>query len=186
LVIVGVGAVLATVLISGGDSPGGGGGALNEKGSSIPLSSATDYDPQGDDEEDPATIKLAVDGNLETAWSSEHYDTDTFAGTKTGPDPGVGLYVTTKSPATPSAMVIRTPGPGWNAQIYATEGEAPAALSEWGEQIGEVTDATENEEVELHLGAPASNFLIWFTKAASARDQEGRYQVEISEIKLVE
>jgi serine/threonine-protein kinase len=187
LVLVGGGALLATKLISSGDTPGAGGGALSEKGSTIPIASATDYDPQGDGKEDPETIELTVDGNLATAWSSEHYDTDTFAGTKSGPDPGVGLFVTTKSPATPTAMVIRTPGPGWDAQIYAVEGDAPEALSEWGEPIGEISDATENEEVELLLGdKTASNFLLWFTKAAPATDQEGRYQVEISEIKLVE
>ncbi len=186
LVLVGAGALLAVQLVGDGDSPGGGGGALKGKGSTVPLSGATDYDPQGDGREDPETIELAADGNLATAWSSEHYDTEDFAGTKSGPDPGVGLYVTTKSPATPKTMVIRTPAPGWNAEIYAVDGEAPEALSEWGDRIGEVSDATENEEVELHLGSPATNFLIWFTKAASAADQEGRYQVEISEIKLIE
>jgi serine/threonine-protein kinase len=187
LVLVGGGVLLAVQLIGNGDTPGGGGGALHDKGTTIPLSSATDYDPEGDGKEDPETIGFAVDGNLSTAWSSEHYDTDTFAGTKSGPDPGVGLYVTTKSPASPTAMVIRTPGPGWDAQIYAVEGDAPEALSEWGEPIGEISDATENEEVELLLGdEKASNFLLWFTKAAAARDQEGRYQIEISEIKLIE
>jgi serine/threonine protein kinase len=186
LVLVGGGALLATQLISEKNGPGGG-GALKDKGSTIPIASATDYDPEGDGKEDPETIELAVDGNLATAWSSEHYDTDTFAGTKSGPEPGVGLYVTTQSPATPTAMVIRTPGPGWDAQIYAVEGDAPEALSEWGEPIGEISDATENEEVELLLGdKTASNFLLWFTKAAAARDQEGRYQIEISEIKLIE
>ena len=83
-------------------------------------------------------------------------------------------------------MVIRTPAPGWDAEIYATAGEAPEALSEWGEPIGTVVDASENEEVELHLGAAAKNFLIWFNKAAPARDQDGRFQIEISEVKLVE
>ncbi len=186
IVLIGGGAVAAVAIISGGGAPGGGGGALKDKGQTVPISSATDYDPQGDGEEDPDEIGFVVDGNLGTSWSSEHYDTDTFAGTKTGPDPGVGLYVTTDSPATPIVMVIRTPSPGWDAQIYATASEPPEEVSEWGEPIGEVTDADKNEEVELHLAAPAQNFLIWFTKAAPARDQEGRYQVEISEVKLVE
>ena len=51
-------------------------------------------------------------------------------------------------------MVIRTPDPGWDAQIFASEGEAPEALSEWGEPIGEVKNADANKEVELHLGSP--------------------------------
>ena len=185
IVLIGAGVLVAVQLIGSGNTPGGG-GALKDKGSTVALSSATDYDPQGDGQEDPETIELAVDGNPSTAWSSEHYDTDTFAGTKTGPDPGVGLYVTAKSPATPSEMVIRTPTPGWDAEIFATDSEPPEELSEWGEQVGAVTDASPTEEVELHLAGPARYFLIWFNKAAPAADQEGRFQVEIADVKLIE
>jgi serine/threonine-protein kinase len=185
LVLVAAGALAAVQLISSGSTPGGG-GALKDKGSTVALSSATDYDPQGDGVEDSATVELAVDGNLSTAWSSEHYDSQTFAGTKTGPDPGVGLYVTAKSPATPTEMVIRTPSPGWDGQIYAAASGPPEDLSGWGEPVGAVTEAAENEEVELNLSEPAKYFLIWFNKASPARDQEGRYQVEISDVKLIE
>jgi eukaryotic-like serine/threonine-protein kinase len=179
-------AIAVVLLISSGNS-GGGGGALSDKGEKIPISSATDFDPQGDGEEDPETVGFAVDGNpTGTAWSSEHYDTDTFAGTKTGPDPGVGLYVTAKSTTTPSEMVVRTPTPGWDAEIFAVPSGPPEELSEWGEPIGEVTDAESVEEVELHLVSPAKYFLIWFNRAAPARDQEGRYQVEISDVKLID
>jgi tRNA A-37 threonylcarbamoyl transferase component Bud32 len=179
-------AIGAVVLISSGKGPGGGGGALEDKGSTVAISSASDYDPQGDDEEDPTTVGFAVDGNpTGTAWSSEHYDTETFAGTKTGPDPGVGLYVTAKSNAKPSEMIVRTPTPGWDAEIFAAASGPPEDLSGWGEPIGEVSDAKDLEEVELHLASPAKYFLIWFNKAAVARDQEDRYQVEISDLKLV-
>ncbi len=188
LLLLGFAAVIAAVvLISSGNGPGGGGGALKDKGTPVAISSATDYDPQGDGEEDPETVSLAVDGNpTGTAWSSEHYDTDTFAGTKTGPDPGVGLYVTTKSTVRPREMIVRTPTPGWDAEVFAAPSGPPEELSEWGEPIGDVTDARDLEEVELHLGSPARYFLIWFNRAATARDQEGRYQVEISDVKLVE
>ena len=74
VLIAGGGAAWRSKLISDG---GGGGGALKDKGSAVAISSATDYDPQGDGEEDPETVSLAVDGNpTGTAWSSEHYDTD--------------------------------------------------------------------------------------------------------------
>jgi serine/threonine-protein kinase len=184
LVLAAVGALVLVKFISSG---GGGGGALKDKGSIVAISSATDYDPQGDGEEDPSTVEFAVDGNpTGTAWSTEHYDTDTFAGTKTGPDPGVGLYVTTKSAAIPSKMAIRTTTPGWDAEIFATASEPPGELSEWGEPVGEVADAKGSEEVDLTLAAPAKYFLIWFNKAAPARDQEGRFQVEISDVKLLD
>jgi serine/threonine-protein kinase len=184
VVLAGAAAVGVVLFISSGHN--GGGGALKDKGSSIGISSATDFDPQGDGQEDPNEVGLAVDGNPGTAWSSEHYDSPTFAGTKTGPDPGVGLYVTADSPATPSEMVIRTPTPGWDAEIFAAASGPPEELSGWGEPVGEVTEAAASEEVELHLSAPARYFLIWFQKASPSRDQEGRYQVEISEVKLLE
>jgi serine/threonine-protein kinase len=180
------GTLLAVKLISDKNGPGGG-GALNGKGNTIALSSASDYDPQGDGEEDPEEVGFAIDGNpTTTAWSSEHYDTDTFAGTKTGPDPGVGLYVTAKSIAQPSEMIIRTPSPGWDAEIFATASGPPEELGEWGEPVGTVTGAKSLNEVELHLEEPAKYFLIWFNKAAPAQDQEGRYQVEVSDVKLID
>jgi eukaryotic-like serine/threonine-protein kinase len=185
IVLVGGAALAAVQIISSGNGPGGG-GALKGKGTPVALSSATDFDPQGDGEEGSSTVELAVDGNLSTAWGSEHYDTDTFAGTKTGPNPGVGLYVTAKSAAKPSGVVIRTPTPGWDAQIYATTSGPPEELSEWGEPVGEIADAPELAEADLDLSSPAKYFLIWFNKAAPARDQAGRYQVEVSDVKLIE
>jgi eukaryotic-like serine/threonine-protein kinase len=183
LILVAAGVLAAVKIIGDG---GGGGGALKDKGSTVAISSATDYDPQGDEEEDPSTVGLTVDGNpTGTAWSTEHYDSDTFAGTKTGPDPGVGLYVTTKSPASPSKLVVRTPTPGWDAEIYAAASGPPEELSEWGEPVGEIADADATVEADLDPPAPARYFLIWFNKAAPARDQEGRFQVEISDVKLL-
>jgi serine/threonine-protein kinase len=180
-------AVLAAVQLIGNGSSGGGGGALKGKGSVVPLAGASDYDPQGDGEEDPEAVGFAIDGNpTGTAWSSEHYDTDTFAGTKTGPDPGVGLYVTAKSTVSPKEMIIRTPGPGWDAEIFASPSGPPEELQGWGEPVGTVTDAKSLSEVELRLEEPAKYFLIWFNKAAAAQDQEGRYQVEISDVKLID
>jgi len=186
LVLVAAAILVAVQLVGSGNGPGGGGG-LEGKGSPVALSEASDYDPEGDGQEDPETVSFAVDGDpTTTAWSSEHYDTDTFAGTKTGENPGVGLYVTAKSTTKPAEMIVRTPTPGWDAQIYAVASGPPEELSEWGEPVGDVTDAQETEEIELHLASPAKYFLIWFNKAAPARDQESRYQVEISDVKLID
>ena len=107
-------------------------------GKPVAISSATDYDPEGDGEEVGSKIGLAVDGDpTGTAWETEHYDSETFAGTKTGPDPGVGIYVTTKSPATPAKMMVRTPTPGWDAQVFAASSGPPADITGWGQPVGE-------------------------------------------------
>jgi eukaryotic-like serine/threonine-protein kinase len=184
LLLIAGGALVAVGLISSGKV---GGGGEQTGGKEVNVVSATDYDPQGDGEEDPSEIGLAVDGNpTGTSWSSEHYDTDTFAGTKTGPDPGVGLYVTAASDAQPTKMAIRTPTPGWDAEVFAAASGPPEELSEWGEPVGAAAEAASTEEVDLTVASPAKYFLIWFTKAAPARDQEGRYQVEVSDVKLLD
>src|SRR3954464_4207453 len=85
LALVAAAVLAAVLLISSGNGPGGGGGALKGKGKPVALSGVADFDPQGDGEEDPETVNLAIDGNpTGTAWSSEHYVTETFAGTKAG------------------------------------------------------------------------------------------------------
>ena len=118
LVLVGGGALGATMLIS--DGAIGGGGANAGKGRTIEISSATAYDPEGDGRENDSTAAYAVDGNPTTTfWESEHYDSETFAGTKTGPDPGVGIYVTATSPARPKEMIVRGATPGWDGQVFA-------------------------------------------------------------------
>jgi eukaryotic-like serine/threonine-protein kinase len=184
LLLVGGAALLAVQLISNGGF--GGGGANKGKGGTVSISSATDYDPQGDGEEVGSKVELTVDGDpTGTAWETEHYDSETFEGTKTGPDPGVGVYVTTGSPATPQRMIVRTPTAGWDAQVFAAPAGPPSDLSGWDEPVGEVSDAAEVQEIDLDVRQPSTYFLLWFTKASPARDQEGRYQIEISDIKLL-
>jgi hypothetical protein len=184
LVLVGGGALLATKLISDGI---GGGGANQGKGGPVAISSATDYDPEGDGQEVGSKVGLAVDGNpTGTAWETEHYDSDTFAGTKTGPDPGVGIYVTTSAPARPKEMIVRTPTQGWDAEVFAAASGPPEELPGWGEPVGEAIDASSAVAIKLDVKKPSRYFLLWFNKASEARDQAGRYQVEISDISLLE
>ncbi len=189
-----VACVVAIILIdSSGNTPVVGNHETNpppkttESSTPVALESATAYDPEGDGEEEDEIEEFAIDGNpTGTSWTTEHYDSETFEGTKTGTDPGVGIYVTAQAASTPTKMVVRTPTPGWNAQVFAAAAGPPEEIEEWGERIGEVKNADKTEEIELHLGSAAKYFLLWFTKASPASDQEGRYQVEISDIKLFE
>jgi hypothetical protein len=52
--------------------------------------------------------------------------------------------------------------------------------------VGEVSEAGETQEIDLSVPQPSTYFLLWFTKASEARDQAGRYQIEISDIKLLD
>jgi serine/threonine-protein kinase len=183
LALVAGGVLLAVHLIGNGTL---GNGGAQGSGKPVAISSATDYDPEGDGEEVGSKIGLAVDGDpTGTAWETEHYDSETFAGTKTGPDPGVGIYVTTKSLATPAKMLVRTPTLGWDAQVFAASSEPPADITGWGQPVGSVTNASGIAEIDLNVRTPSHYFLLWFNKASPAADQAGRYQVEVSDIKLL-
>jgi eukaryotic-like serine/threonine-protein kinase len=183
LLVVAGGVLAAVLLISSGNVGGGGGGP---SGKPVSISSATDYDPEGDDQETPSQVGQAVDGNPSgTAWVTEHYDSDTFAGTKVGADPGVGIYVKTSSPAKPRKMIVRSETPGWDAQVFAAAGSPPDAIEGWGDPVGEIGDASGNQTIQLKVPRASQYFLLWFTKASPAADQPDRFQVSISDIKLV-
>ena len=62
----------------------------------------------------------------------------------------------------------------------------PEELSEWGEPVGEAVGAGTTEEIKLDVRQPSRYFLLWINKASEARDQAGRYQVEISDISLLD
>ena len=80
----------------------------------IRLACAHDYNPDalsGPKTQNPADVGLAIDGNINTAWPTEHY----YSG-KLG-KPGVGLYVDAAKPVQAHEIVIYTQTPGWSAQI---------------------------------------------------------------------
>jgi serine/threonine-protein kinase len=184
LVLVAGGALLAVQLISSGI---GGGGANKGKGREHLALGATDYDPQGDGEEVGGKVELAADGDpTGTAWETEHYDSETFEGTKTGPDPGVGVYVTASSPAIPTKMIVRSPTPGWDAQVYAAPRARPRTSPAGATRWAKSSEAGDPEEIDLSVAQPSTYFLLWFTKASEARDQPSRYQIEISDIELLD
>jgi putative peptidoglycan lipid II flippase len=150
--------------------------------SEVRLSSdaASEFDPEGDQRE-TGTEQQAIDSNpTGTAWSTEHYDTPEFGGLKDG----VGLAIDAGSTVAAKAMVIRALTPGYDAEIYEAGGSPPSALSGWGRPVASIRDGGESETVTLP-GKPAHSFLIWITKAPAAKDDPGRYQMEISDVRIL-
>ena len=180
--VIGIALIVAAVVFGGKHLDLGSDNGTSGGGSEIRLSSdaASEFDPEGDQRE-TGTQRLAVDSNpTGTAWSSEHYDTPDFGGLKDG----VGLAIDAGSTVTAKTMVIRSPTPGYDAQIYETSGSPPSDLSSWGQPVATVSNAGGNETVALQ-GKAAKSFLIWVTKLPSAEDDPGRYQMEISDVRLV-
>jgi eukaryotic-like serine/threonine-protein kinase len=149
--------------------------------SEIRLSSGatSEFDPEGDQQE-TGTERLAIDSNpTGTSWSSEHYDTADFGGLKDG----VGLAVDAGETVTAKSMEIRSPTPGYDAEIYEVNASPPTQLSGWGQPVARISDGGERETVHLPPKT-AKSFLIWIVKLPAAADDPGRYQMEISNIRL--
>jgi eukaryotic-like serine/threonine-protein kinase len=160
-----------------GAGPGSAGGGTSE----VKLSggAASEFDPEGDQRE-TGTERLAIDSNpTGTAWSTEHYDTSDFGGLKDG----VGLAIDAGSSVAAKQMAIRALTAGYDAEIYESGGSPPSSLSDWGQPVARISDGGGSETVKLP-GKAGQSFLIWITKAPPAEDDPGRYQMEISDVRL--
>ncbi len=150
----------------------------------VALIDAKDFDPQGipAGEEHSETVSLAIDADpLNTAWSTEIYDTEVFSGLKQG----VGIYVTLSDVATPETIRVSSPAPGWSADLYAARGDqVPTTLGGWGRPLSSIEDAPARTRLELS-GADRSRFvLLWLTRLAPAPNASEGYSAVISDIRL--
>jgi hypothetical protein len=176
--IVGIALIVAALIfgsreLNNDSTPPGGGG------SEVRLGSASEFDPEGDGQE-TGTERQAVDSNpTGTAWSTEHYDSPDFGGLKDG----VGLIVEADSGVAAKSMEVRTLTPGYDAQIYELNGAPATSLSSWGQPVANISNGGDRETVSLP-GKTAESFLIWITRAPTAQDDPGRYQMEISDVRV--
>jgi eukaryotic-like serine/threonine-protein kinase len=152
-------------------------------GLAIPVVGANDFDPDGTPtpEEHPDEVKLAVDGNPDTGWTTETYRTTPVIQDSAG-KPGVGLIVDAGKPVTARTMTIHSAAGGWDGHIYGALQGPPTELAGWGPEIGSASDMSTNQTIQLNA-AKARFFLIWITKL-SPTPVEGGYQVEIDEVSL--
>jgi serine/threonine-protein kinase len=183
LVLAATAAALIIVGISGNDKQhnNGGGGTPAPTGEEVQLVGANDFDPPpGDEDEHGEDVGNAIDGKPDTGWSTETYTAAASVQDAAG-KPGVGLIVDAGDPVTGSSLSINSAKGGWSAQIYAAPSGPPTSLQGWGQPVGEISDASENQQVELNVPKPARYYLIWITDLAGA---PGDYSVQLNEVAL--
>jgi serine/threonine-protein kinase len=178
LFAVAVALVVVAVIVSG--DVGGGGGAETD-GGRIEVRAATDFDPEGTSGEHGDEVGLAIDGNpTGSAWTTETYNT--------GPDlalsdkSGVGLYLDSGKQVRADEIEIRSPDPGWDAEIRAANEPPPEDISGWA-VVGEAEDIDTRQTIAIDTrGRGYRYYLIWITKLAG---DVGDYRVEISDARLL-
>ncbi len=183
LVLAATAAALLIAGLAGDEERGGGGGGGNDEpvtGSEVELQAATAFDPLGDSEEHSEEAELAIDGDAATVWPTEEYtasaDVEQAAGKA-----GVGLVVDAGEPVAGTSLSVSTADAGWSASIYAAADGPPTVFEDWGEPVGNVSNANEDQAIALTVDEPAQYYLIWFTKLAGS---PGEFKVELSEATL--
>ena len=148
---------------------------------SVKRTSASDYDPLGDDEEHAEEAPLAVDQDSATAWTTETYQNDTLTKPE-GSAPGVGLYIDAEPSVNGRRLEIQTPEPGWKMEIYGSRakpsGEWPS--DDWT-KLGGGTVESRKQSFKLDTGDRRYRYyLVWITELPPESDHVAITQLTLS------
>lgn len=128
-----------------------------------------DFDPQGDEAENPRTMAGATDGDTSTAWKTERYNTRDFGGLKEGVGLGFDLG---QSMAPREVTVTVTPGTSFELR---TSADPDAELDGWevvpGSERADVDRAAPGEPAVVAVdtgGTSARYWLLWITRLGSS------------------
>jgi hypothetical protein len=125
----------------------------------VPVARVVDFDPKGGDGEHSNEVGNAVDGDPETTWSSESYDSPDWGGLKDG----VGLIFELDDPSQLGALEFDTPSTGWQAEVYVAE-RAGDTLADWGPPVA-TFDQSGDGTARTTFDADGGAVLLWFTRA---------------------
>lgn len=156
----------------------------------VPWRSVMTFDPQGSGKqgENDLSAPTATDGNPETAWRTESYDSPTFFGTKTGV--GLGLVVGASTQAL--ELRLKSSANGWSGRVYVIprdelgdDGELPPTILDGREPLAVLEDVRDISVTELG-GRELDNgdvVLIWITGLGDPYNGV-RHRVEVAEAEL--
>lgn len=123
----------------------------------LPVVGVQSYDPLGDRREHDADLLRLVDGDANTAWSTEQYGTRNLNGKA-----GVGVILQLESSRELKQLSVFTPSRGWSAQVYVAD-SVGASLDDWGTQVGAISDANDAQFDVTLRSARGRYVLLWIT-----------------------
>ena len=171
------GAAVLLIGTNGDDSKGSGTSGLTR----IPLSESAvhDYDPPpGDGSENSEQRHLALDGDSNSAWETENYDTPDLGNIKDG----VGLYLDAGRGVVARALRVHTPKSGWSYEVYVAD-QVPPDLSGWT-MVASGTMDSGRKTINLDTASQRSRFyLLWITNLTES--PTGRSNAAISDLDLL-
>jgi serine/threonine-protein kinase len=143
-------------------------------------SCARDYNPDalsGAKNQHPEQVNLAIDGDRNTAWSTESYLGDNLG------KPGVGIYVDAKPGVAAGSMIIDTDTPGYAVTVYARSSRPDpntfdTAAGGWV-KVGSAPKVQAKQTIKLSTGDTRYRYyLVWITSLGA------HSHVDVNEIAL--
>ncbi|MCE0536842.1 hypothetical protein LWF15_15155 [Kineosporia rhizophila] len=140
----------------------------------VEIEAVTAIDPLGDGDERSAGAARAVDGDEDTFWESERYQSAAFGGLKKG----LGLAIELRRTTAVSSAEIDVAGTGGRVQLRTAdepEFEGSTSIGSGSFENGTVTvDAKEDADAGKYV-------ILWFTELPAV---ESGYRMEVSEVRL--
>ena len=156
LVVIAAGAALLGFIVTNRATDGGG------SGGPVSLEAVADFDPEGGDGEHPETVPAATDGDVNTAWTTETYNSFSKSGVGIVLDAGRGVDL--------DSIEVITDQPGFTALIRA--GDRPG-----GGFVDVSEEQTVNSRTVFRLEGSEEHryYVVWIT------DPNGR--AELNEVR---
>ena len=146
------------------------------------IADATDFDPAPNGGGEHADeLPNLTDGNADTLWDTEWYNTREFAGLKSG----VGFYLTVPQASKIRQVQISSPSKGWSVEIYVANSPTNA-MEGWGEPRAQKENIPGDATLDLPDGGVTGGaVLVWITHLGETPTESGQFRVEVSEVKVV-
>jgi serine/threonine-protein kinase len=143
-------------------------------------SCAHDYNPDalsGPKSQHPTEVGLAIDGDRNTAWSTETYVGDVLG------KPGVGIYVDARPGVAAGSMIVDTDTPGYAVSIYARTSKPDPNTFDPGSggwvKVGGAPKVARRQAIKLSTGTKRYRYyLVWITNLG------GNSHADVNEIAL--
>ena len=124
-----------------------------------------DYNPDavsGPKSQNPNLVGFAIDGNVSTAWLTEHYYSGTFG------KAGVGLYVDVGRALLARDLVLYTQTPGYHAQIWGSDTPPDPEVFNTGPggwtKLADIQSVQRRQPIPLSPGKTGYRYyLVWMT-----------------------
>ncbi len=144
-------------------------------------SCAHDYNPDalsGPKTQNPSTVGLAIDSNVNTAWLTEHYYQNSLQ------KPGVGLYVDMSRQVKAREIVVYTQTPGWRGQIWASNSPPDPDVFDTGPggwvQLAQVQSMENPQKIPLNPGSTGYRYyLVWITSLPPGKNYAALNEVAL-------